>query len=74
MGDPAEENDPPPESRRFLTQPLHSVNWKKQKKVQSIILTEPQNRSAGKGKTNGARRSIPAFRQNPNVRNGRRVG
>ena len=33
MGDPAEENDPPPESRRFLTKELQSVNWKNPKKV-----------------------------------------
>ncbi len=31
MGDPAEENDPPPESSGFLTKELPAVNWKKQK-------------------------------------------
>ena len=32
MGDPAEENDPPPESKGFLTNGAHSVNCKNQKK------------------------------------------
>jgi hypothetical protein len=31
MGDPAEENDPPPESRGFLTNGIESVNWKNEK-------------------------------------------
>jgi hypothetical protein len=31
MGDPAEENDPPPESREFLTNSLECVNWKIEK-------------------------------------------
>lgn len=32
MGDPAEENDPPPESQEFLTNEILSVNRKVQKK------------------------------------------
>ena len=32
MGDPAEENDPPPESPGFLTNEIHSVNRKSEKK------------------------------------------
>ena len=31
MGDPAEENDPPPESRRSLAKGILSVNWKTKK-------------------------------------------
>lgn len=31
MGDPAEENDPPPESRRCLIIDIESVNWKNEK-------------------------------------------
>jgi len=33
MGDPAEENDPPPESRRFFTKRFQSVNRKTKKNV-----------------------------------------
>ena len=35
MGDPAEENDPPPESRRSLAKGILSVN-SKTKKIQSF--------------------------------------
>jgi hypothetical protein len=35
MGDPAEENDPPPESKGFLTNGAPSVNCKNQKKYSS---------------------------------------
>jgi hypothetical protein len=31
MGDPAEENDPPPESRRSLAKGILPVNWKTKK-------------------------------------------
>src|SRR5690242_7323585 len=37
MGDPAEENDPPPESRRFLTNDLRSVNWKNAENLETIL-------------------------------------
>ena len=33
MGDPAEENDPPPESKGFMTKGIQYVKWKKQKKA-----------------------------------------
>jgi hypothetical protein len=33
MGDPAEENDPPPESFGFLSKGVQIVNWKKTKKA-----------------------------------------
>ena len=37
MGDPAEENDPPPESFKFLTKGYPCVNRKKQKKVIAFV-------------------------------------
>jgi len=40
MGDPAEENDPPPESRRFLTNDLQSVNWKNEKTENQTIFAQ----------------------------------
>lgn len=39
MGDPAEENDPPPESPRFLTKDLQSVNWKTKKNLSLLSLS-----------------------------------
>jgi hypothetical protein len=33
MGDPAEENDPPPESSNVLSKGVLFVNWKKAKKA-----------------------------------------
>jgi hypothetical protein len=36
MGDPAEENDPPPESKGFLTKGFESVNWKSEKTLGAI--------------------------------------
>jgi hypothetical protein len=36
MGDPAEENDPPPESQAFLTKGMGSVNWKKKQKYEPM--------------------------------------
>lgn len=71
MGDPAEENDPPPESRRLLSNRLQTVNWKKPKKVQSRTWTARGRLccvlSARSPWFNGLK---PAFVENPSDRKG----